>query len=66
MANSEIITLVYIRQATTTTKNVGLRAKLAARPPGILPVLPMASPPLGVSTVAERAQRAATSENTCK
>ncbi len=27
-------------------KNAGQQAKLAARPPGILPVLPMASPPL--------------------
>ncbi len=26
----------------------GKRAKLAVRPPGILPVLPMASPPLTV------------------
>ncbi len=31
-------------------KYVGQRAKLAARPPGILPVLPMASPPLLKST----------------
>ncbi len=29
-------------------KNAGQRAKLAARPPGILPVLPMASPPLSI------------------
>ncbi len=60
MANSEIITLVHsagnknnnnnnnnIKIIINNNKiNVGQRAKLAARPAGILPVLPMASPPL--------------------
>ncbi len=32
-------------------KYVGQRAKLAARPPGILPVLPMASPPLLITSI---------------
>ncbi len=58
MAYSEIITLVHsagnknnnnnnIKNIYNNKKiNVGQRAKLAARPAGILPVLPMASPPL--------------------
>ncbi len=58
MANSEIITLVHSvgnknnnikkikHYKKINKKNAGQRAKLAARPPGILPVLPMASPPL--------------------
>ncbi len=60
MANSEIITLVHsagnknnnnnikkiIINNNNNKINVGQQAKLAARPAGILPVLPMASPPL--------------------
>ncbi len=45
MANSEIITLVHSAGNKNNTNKQGQQAKLAARPPGILPVLPMASPP---------------------
>ncbi len=41
-----IINYIYIKKKKKKKKNAGQRAKLAARPPGILPVLPMASPPL--------------------
>ncbi len=45
--NNNIKKIIIINNNNNNKKiNVGQQAKLAARPAGILPVLPMASPPL--------------------